>query len=97
MHQLRKALNRLRQAPCAWNIKLYARLISLGFVKCASEHALYMRHVGHCLLVVGVYGYNLIIIGSSHGDIDKFKREMTLMFHMSDLGLLIHYLSIEVS
>ncbi|XP_062208845.1 uncharacterized mitochondrial protein AtMg00810-like [Phragmites australis] len=44
-----------------------------------------------------MYVNDLIITGSSHGDIDKFKCEMTSMFHMSDLGLLTYYLGIEVS
>ncbi|CAA0809125.1 cysteine-rich RLK (RECEPTOR-like protein kinase) 8, partial [Striga hermonthica] len=41
--RLRKALYGLRQAPRAWNAKLDATLATLGFTRCATEHALYTR------------------------------------------------------
>ena len=41
--RLRKALYGLRQAPRAWNAKLDAMLGELGFMRCATEHALYTR------------------------------------------------------
>ncbi|XP_034604772.1 uncharacterized mitochondrial protein AtMg00810-like [Setaria viridis] len=47
-------------------------------------------------LIIGVYADDLIITSSEQEDIDAFKREMTAMFHMSDLGMLGYYLGIEV-
>ena len=44
--RLRKALYGLRQAPRAWNAKLDTTLGELGFQRCATEHALYMRRRG---------------------------------------------------
>jgi hypothetical protein len=38
-----KALYGLCQAPRAWNTKLDASLVSLGFTKCTTEHALYAK------------------------------------------------------
>ena len=35
--RLQKALYGLKQAPRAWNAKLDARLVSLGFQRCPSE------------------------------------------------------------
>jgi hypothetical protein len=43
-----------------------------------------------------VYVDDLIITGSRQRLIDEFKREMTALFKMSDLGLLSYYLGIEV-
>ena len=39
---------------------------------------------------------DLVITGSHHSDIDKFKLEMKSTFQMSDLGLLKYYLGLEV-
>ncbi|OAE29316.1 hypothetical protein AXG93_3102s1430 [Marchantia polymorpha subsp. ruderalis] len=39
--KLRKALYGLRQAPCAWNMKLDHTLVELGFCKCTDEHGVY--------------------------------------------------------
>jgi hypothetical protein len=48
------------------------------------------------LLIVGVYVDDLIITGKRTAEIDLFKREMTKLFRMSDLGNLSYYLGIEV-
>jgi hypothetical protein len=41
--KLRKALYGLHQAPRAWNAKLDDTLLSLGFKRSPSEHAVYVR------------------------------------------------------
>jgi hypothetical protein len=86
----------LHQAPQAWNMKLDDTLLSLGFWRTSSEHALYVRPNGDAQLVVGVYVDDLVITGSDCDDIKSFKEEMAATFKMSDLGLLHYYLSIEV-
>ena len=69
----------------------------LGFMRCATEHALYTRRWGKEELIVGVYVDDLIITGTRAEDIDGFKREMAAHLKMSDLGALFYYLGIEVS
>src|SRR5664279_737400 len=41
--RLVKALYGLKQAPRAWNNKLDACLVKLGFARCKSEHGMYAR------------------------------------------------------
>lgn len=41
--RLRKALYGLKQAPRAWNAKLDASLVSLGFQRSSSDHGVYTR------------------------------------------------------
>jgi hypothetical protein len=94
--KLRKALYGLHQAPCAWNMKLDDTLLSLGFQRTSSEHAIYVQWNDNVQLVVGVYIDDLIITGSDRDDIRSFKEEMAAAFKMSDLGLLHYYLGIEV-
>lgn len=94
--RLRKALYGLRQAPRAWNAKLDASLVSLGFERSPLEHAVYRRNTSVSTLLVGVYVDDLVITGSSDNDISAFKEEMQRLFAMSDLGLLSYYLGIEV-
>jgi hypothetical protein len=53
--RLRKALYGLHQAPRAWNTKLDDTLLSFGFVRCASEPAVYTRRQGSEQLIIGVY------------------------------------------
>jgi hypothetical protein len=56
----------------------------------------YARGVGFKRLLVGVYVDDLIITGGDTGEINRFKKEMTRLFLMSDLGPLSFYLGIEV-
>lgn len=91
---LRKALFGLRQAPWAWNAKLDTMLSELGFIKCATKHALYTRQQGKEHLVVGVYVDDLIITEAWEEDINGFKHKMAARSRMSDLGLLSYYLGI---
>ncbi|BAF15572.2 Os04g0582400 [Oryza sativa Japonica Group] len=91
-----KALYGLRQAPRAWNSKLEATLLSLGFRRNDCEHAVYVRGNTSARLLVGVYVDDLIITGTKEDEIVRFKGEMKALFKMSDLGLLSFYLGIEV-
>nr|GFB11199.1 ribonuclease H-like domain, reverse transcriptase, RNA-dependent DNA polymerase [Tanacetum cinerariifolium] len=92
-----KSLYGLRQAPCAWNIKLDNTLKSLYFKKCALEQAIYTKTSKDSILLVGVYVDDLIITSTPKKEIEKFKAQMEEKFEMSDLGLLAYYLGIEAT
>jgi hypothetical protein len=94
--RLKKALYGLKQAPRAWNAKLDATMLVLGFQRSNSEHGVYTRSGVKSRLIVGVYVDDLIITGNRNDDIGTFKAEMKKVFRMSDLGLLTYYLGIEV-
>ena len=47
-------------------------------------------------LIVGVYVDDLIITGSDVEVLERFKKEMSKNFEMSNLGVLSYYLDIEV-
>jgi hypothetical protein len=94
--RLHKALYGLYQTPRAWNKKLDEKLGVLGFMRCESEHAFYCRGARNNRLIVGVYVDDLIITGPSIQRIGRFKLQMANVFKMSDLGLLTHYMGIEV-
>jgi hypothetical protein len=95
--RLHKALYGLRQAPRAWNHKLNASLLALGFSRCVNEHGMYTRGRGDGRLIVGVYVDDLIISGGDAAAVTKFKTQMKNTFRMSDLGLLSYYLGLEVT
>jgi hypothetical protein len=94
--KLNKALYGLHQASRAYNAKLDDTLLSLGFRRTPSEHAIYVRWNDNMQLVVGVYVDDLIITGSDRDNIRSFKEEMAAAFKMSDLGMLHYYLGIEM-
>jgi hypothetical protein len=95
--RLKKALYGLRQAPRAWNAKLDSSLLSLGFSRSRSEHAVYTRGKGNSRLLLGVYVDDLVVTGEDQQEIARFKEQMKNLFKMSDLGMLTYYLGIEVT
>jgi hypothetical protein len=58
--------------------------------------AVYIRGVGLSVVMHGVYVDDLILTGGELAEIVAFKKQMTSVFEMSDLGLLSFYLGIEV-
>jgi hypothetical protein len=77
-------------------MKLDNTLLSLGFRRTPSEHAIYVQRNGNVQLVIGVYIDDLIITGSDRDNIRSFKEEMAAAFKMSDISLLHYYLDIKV-
>jgi hypothetical protein len=77
-------------------MKLDDTLLSLGFQRSPSDHAVYMRCDGDEKLLLGVYVDDLVVTGTSLEVITRFKAQMQSMFAMSDLGRLSFYLGIEV-
>ena len=96
VYRLYKALYGLRQAPRAWYAKLSRCLEEMGLVRCPYEHAVYTKKEGNESLVVAVYVDDLLITSTSTSIIERFKKEMSTHFDMTDLGKLSYYLGIEV-
>lgn len=96
VYRLIKALYGLRQGPRAWYAKLNKCLEELGFGRCPYDHAVYTKKIDGETLIIAVYVDDLLITGTSKAAISWFKAQMSNKFEMSDLGLLSHYLGIEV-
>jgi hypothetical protein len=61
-------------------LKLDSSLCRLGFNRCNTKHILYTRPGGAARLIVGVYVDDLLVVGESMEEIDKFKMEMKQTF-----------------
>ena len=97
VYKLRKALYGLKQAPRAWNARIDKYFRENGFQKCPYEHALYMKMDGNgSVLLVCLYVDDLIFTGNDPMMFDEFKRSMIKEFEMTDIGLMSHFLGIEV-
>ncbi|KAL2933792.1 Retrovirus-related Pol polyprotein from transposon TNT 1-94 [Bienertia sinuspersici] len=95
--RLRKSLYGLRQAPRQWFAKLSEALKRFGFTQSYADYSLFCYQKGDVSLHVVVYVDDLIIAGSSHDVILKFKQYLSTCFHMKDLGVLKYFLGIEVA
>ncbi|XP_068319623.1 uncharacterized mitochondrial protein AtMg00810-like [Pyrus communis] len=65
-------------------------------VKSPSEATLYIKAFEAGILIVSLYIDDIIYTGSSSALMDEFKAKMMGKYEMSDLGLLHHFLGLEV-
>lgn len=97
MYKLKKALYGLKQAPCAWNARIDKYFVENGFEKCPYEHALYMKvDANGNFLLVCLYVDDLIFTGNAPNMFKEFKKSMIREFEMTNIGLMSHFLGIEV-
>ncbi|KAL4297638.1 hypothetical protein GQ457_12G007010 [Hibiscus cannabinus] len=95
--KLKKALYGLKQAPRAWYSRIDKYFQDKGFDRCLHEHALYIKiKDGGDILIVCLYVDDLIFTSNNPSLIEEFKKDMSLVFEMTDVGLMCYYLGLEV-
>ncbi|CAL5391936.1 unnamed protein product [Camellia sinensis] len=86
-----------KQAPRAWYSEIDAYFNEKGFQISKSEPTLYIKRQGTAgIVIVSLYVDDLVFTGNDEKLIEDFKREMMKKYEMSDLGLLHHFLGIEI-
>ena len=90
-----KALYGLKQAPQAWYSRIDSYLLSIGFQKSEADPNLYYIVVDGVPLILMLYVDDLFITRGEHL-IDACKKDLSLEFEMTDLGLMQYYLGMEV-
>jgi hypothetical protein len=93
--RVRKALYGLKQAPRAWNAKLHARLLELGYTRCESDHCVYVRAQGPAT-ILAVYVDDIVIV-CDEVDISISKQQLADSFDMVDLGKAGWLLGVEIA
>jgi hypothetical protein len=94
--KLKKDLYGLRQAPRAWYIDIGGYLDERRFQRSPLDSNMYVKSVGNDIIVLVIYVYDIIITGSEVSVIEQIKYNVSRAFEMTDLGLLHHYLGVEV-
>jgi hypothetical protein len=92
---LKKALYRLKQAPRAWYSRIDGYLMSLGFTKSDADPNLYYKVIDGDPLFLVLYVDDLFLTGAARL-IVGCKRELAFEFEMKELGLVHHFLGLEV-
>jgi len=86
--KLDKALYGLKQAPRAWYERLSSFLIENDFQRGKIDNTLLLKSKGEYLLIVQVYGDDLIF-GATNNDLcDEFSKLMRSEFEISMMGKL---------
>eukprot|EP00253_Pinus_taeda_P004905 PITA_04905 len=93
---LKKSLYGLKQAPWAWYAKMDSFLLEIGFFRCHFDNTVYTKKVGKSLIILVLYVYDLIFIGSDPNLINHVKCNLKRKFEMTDLGHLHYFLGLQV-
>lgn len=101
--RMKKSLYGLKQAPRNWNHVIDEWFKEYGFNVSEADPCLYVkrsepRRDGEMsILIVLLWVDDLIICGSSAGDIGEFKKAISKRFNMKDLGALSYILGMEIT
>ncbi|XP_028189629.1 uncharacterized protein LOC114375925 [Glycine soja] len=71
-------------------------LLNLGFSKSLLESTLYVKIDGADILIISLYVDDLFVTGNNLSLVEKFKKEMMVVFEMTDLGLMMFFLGMEI-
>jgi hypothetical protein len=93
--KLKKALYGLKQVSRAWYGRIDSFLQSLGFTKSIADPNLYIKVVQNHPVILVLYVDDLFLTGEENL-IAQTKREFSIEFEMKDLGLMHHFLGLEV-
>ena len=95
--KLKKALYGLKQALRAWDTRFEKYFLINGFAKYPHEHVLCCKvHKNGDILIVCLYVDDLIFTGNNPSIFEDFKKAITKEFGMTNIGLMVYYLGIEV-
>ncbi|GJY10315.1 retrovirus-related pol polyprotein from transposon TNT 1-94 [Tanacetum coccineum] len=97
VYKLKNDLYGLNQAPRAWYSQIDGYFKEKCFDQSKSEPTLYGKNQGTSdILIVALYVDDLLFIRNNKKMIKDFKNEMMQKYEMSGLGLLNHFLGIEI-
>ena len=80
-----------------WYAKIDSFLLSLNFVRCKSDPNVYLKLIHGSSMIIVLYVDDLLITGSSKGEIASLKDVMNHAFSMTDLGLLSQFLGLKIA
>jgi len=93
----KKALYGLKQTPRVWFSRIESYYFREGFVRCPSEHTLFVKTQGEeKILVVSLYVDDFVFSGSDDEMFAEFKTSMKQEFDMTDLSKIKFFLGVEV-
>jgi hypothetical protein len=94
--RLKKALYSLKQTLKACSDKVSQYFVTSGFKTSNANFALYVKKIGHGIIIIIIYVDDLIITGNSDTYIFDLKKLLKQKFEMKDLRELRYFLGIKV-
>jgi hypothetical protein len=68
----------------------------LAFSKALFEATLYIKKTNNDNLIISLYVDDLLVTGSNAQQVENFKQKMMQAFEMTDIGLMMFFLGMEI-
>ena len=94
--RLCKSLYGLKKSRQAWFCKFSQVNEKFGMQKSKSNHYVFYKNYEAGIILLVVYVYDIVIIGSDIANISSLKSLLHGQFHTKDLGMLKYFMGIEV-
>lgn len=94
--KLKKSIYGLKQAAKVWNDQLDDLLKEYGFVESEADLCLYTKNDGGVMVYLIIYVDDFLIAARDVKKIDEVAGFLKTHFLLTDLGVLKHYLGIEI-
>jgi len=93
--KLKRSIYGLKQSPRCWNHTIDSQLKSMGFEQSTSDPCLYVASAGE-MFVIAVYIDDIVLGSRNDKKMLDVKITLSQCFEMKDLGMLHHFLGVEV-
>ncbi|KAI3828108.1 hypothetical protein L1987_02205 [Smallanthus sonchifolius] len=94
--KLKKSLYGLKKAPRAWYMELTTFLLRFGFRKSLADASLFVYQNSNVTCYFMVYVDDIVLTGNHPQFLDSFIKALSNKFSIKDLGMLHHFLGVEV-
>ena len=68
----------------------------MAFSKALFEATLYIKKTNNDNLIISLYVDDLLVTGSNAQQVENFKQKMMQAFEMTDIGLMMFFLGMEI-
>jgi hypothetical protein len=96
VYRLKKSLYGLKQSLSAWYRTMTPILEELSFIKCGSDHSIFISRKSRLTTYITLYVDDLLIISEDDDHLAEVKRRLTERFEMKDLGVARKFLGMEI-
>jgi hypothetical protein len=96
VYLLKRALYGLKQAPLVWYDNIKAVLQGFEFVRCESDHGIFVTIRNGYRIYLAVYVDDLLVMGQREEDIEEVKDLLKNRYQMKDLGIARRFLGMDI-
>ena len=95
--KLNKSLYGLKQAGRAWNKKMDAALVELGYKPLHSDSCVYIKQDGDSVMYLLVYVDDLLLVTNDTAQLTAIKAALSRRFDMKDMGEAHFILGVQIT